>query len=316
MQQNCLISLSYSSVGDASRGIKLVSNTLSKQSCRRETRRPQNQCVIHTTIPFPLRMRNTLLYIIILLSALTLHAQTTKETIRTWAWGVGRGSVLDTYLSPLTYTGTNFTLFLQTERQARWGHGHVTVQAIYTGQGAYLHSPTDDGKDIDAELSAAGGWLYHWDVGTHWRLSLGGMIEGSGGFTYNTRNSNNPAQARLGTDLQASARAEYAFKFFGQKASARLQLDGQALGMQFSPEYGQSYYEIFSLGHSHGIIHLTHPGNCPSARMQATVTLPVKRTRLTLGWLSDVRQSKLGGLKRHAWRNTFIIGYTRQLRRL
>ncbi len=260
-------------------------------------------------------MRNTLLYIL-LLSALSLHAQTQRETTRTWAWGVGRASVLDTYLSPLTYTGTDFTLFHQTERQARWGGSHVSVEAVYTAQGAYLHSPTDDGKDLDAEFSAAGGWLYHWDVGARWRISLGGMIEGSGGFTYNTRNSNNPAQARLGADLQASARAEYTFQFFHQKATARLQLYGQALGLQFSPEYGQSYYEIFSLGHSHGILHLTHPTNCPSARMQATVTLPVKRAHITLGYLADVRQSKLGGLKRHAWRNTFIIGYTRQLRRL
>lgn len=258
----------------------------------------------------------SLLYIIGAAFALSLQAQTPNVTTRTWLWGVGHASVLDTYLSPLTYTGTDFTLLHQTERQARWGGGHVTVQALYTAQGAYLHSPTDDGKDLDAELSAAGGWLYHWNVGQRWRFSLGGMIEGSGGFTYNTRNSNNPAQGRIGADLQASARAEYAFHFFHQKATARLQVDGQALGLQFSPEYGQSYYEIFSLGHSHGILHLTHPANCPSARMQATVTLPVKQAHITLGYLADVRQSKLGGLKRHAWRNSFLIGYTRQLRRL
>ena len=99
-------------------------------------------------------------------------------------------------------------------------------------------------------------------------------------------------------------------------AGVRLSADMQLTGAQFSPEYGQSYYEIFSLGHTDGIIHFTHPGNCPTARLLSEVVLPVKRARITLGYLADVRQSKLGGLKRHAWRHTFMIGYTRKLVRL
>lgn len=138
----------------------------------------------------------------------------------------------------------------------------------------------------------------------------------SGGFTYNTRGSNNPAQGRLGLALNASGLAEYRFPLFRKTAAARLSADMQLTGVQFSPEYGQSYYEIFSLGHTDGIIHFTHPGNCPTYRLQATVTLPVWGAQLTLGYEADVRQSKLGGLKRHAWRNQFLIGYTRHLKLL
>jgi len=147
-------------------------------------------------------------------------------------------------------------------------------------------------------------------------LAAGGLLEGSGGFTYNTRNGNNPAQGRLGLALCASGLAEYHFALFKKPALVRVQLDAQMMGVQFAPEYGQSYYEIFSLGHSSGIIHFTHPGNCPTARLLSEVVLPVKRARITLGYLADVRQSKLGGLKRHAWRHTFMIGYTRKLVRL
>lgn len=55
----------------------------------------------------------SLLYIIGAAFALSLQAQTPNVTTRTWLWGVGHASVLDTYLSPLTYTGTDFTLLHQ-----------------------------------------------------------------------------------------------------------------------------------------------------------------------------------------------------------
>lgn len=74
-----------------------------------------------------------------------------------WLWGVGHSNVLDTYLSPLEYTGPHFTLLHQSERKARWGRGSVTTHSLYAAHAAYLHSPTDDGKAWDGEFSAAGG---------------------------------------------------------------------------------------------------------------------------------------------------------------
>ncbi len=229
-----------------------------------------------------------------------------------WLWGIGRANVLDTYLSPLEYTGKDLCMTLRTERAARWGKG-VNVVAEYTVHTAYLHSPTDDGKEWDGEFSAAGGWMRSWKLNTHWRLAAGGLAEASGGFTYNTRGSNNPAQGRFGVQLEATALAEYTFRIGHKQASARVQADAPLIGAQFSPVYGQSYYEIFSLGHSQGVVHFTHPGNVPTARLLAVATLPLWRSHISIGYLADIRQSRLGGLRRHAWRNSLMIGYTRTL---
>lgn len=229
-------------------------------------------------------------------------------------WGIGKANVLDTYLSPLEYTGKNVSMFYTTERLARWGKNKVTTYSLYSIHAAYLHSPTDDGKEWDGELTAAVGWHYNWHIGNRWRLAAGGLAELSGGFTYNTRGSNNPAQGRLGLSLLASGIAEYSFPFLKKETTVHLQVDAQALGVQFSPQYGQSYYEIFSLGHSSGVIHFTQPANCPSARFQALAMLPLLGATITVGYVGDIRQSSLGQLKRHAWRNDFVIGYVRRLK--
>lgn len=259
----------------------------------------------------------------LLLDAFRLQAQSccqgdslVRQKRTTLTWGMGRANVLDTYLSPLEYVGSDFSMNYRTERKAHWGKGRVTVMSLYTGHYAYVSSPTDDGKEMDAEVNASGGWHYNWHPTSRLRLAAGGLMELTSGFTYNTRNSNNPAQARLGFSLWASAIASYDFRFLRKTATARLQLDAQMIGAQFSPEYGQSYYEIFSLGHHSGIVHFTQPANCPTVRLTADVTLPIKRSNITLGYLADIRQSRLGELKRHAWRNCFMIGFTRKLVRL
>lgn len=231
-----------------------------------------------------------------------------------WLWGAGHANVLDTYLTPLEYTGPDLNVMHRTERTARWGGGRVTTIGLYTGHLAYLHSPTRDGKEWDGELSVAGGWMYNWHPHPRWRLAAGGTMELSGGFTYNTRTMNNPAQGRLGFSIGATALGEYRFRLFRRRTQLRMQADVQLAGVQFSPQYGQSYYEIFSLGHADGIIHATTPANCPTARLLTYLTFPIQRARISLGYLADIRQSRLGGLKRHAWRHTLMLGYTRELR--
>lgn len=230
-----------------------------------------------------------------------------------WVWGLGRANVLDTYLSPLEYTGPDFMLYHTTRRDTHWGGGRWKAVADYTVHFAYLDSPTDDGRELDTEISAAGGLVHEWHPAPQWRLSAGGLVEGSGGGTYNTRNANNPAQGRLGLQLEATAQAEWTFRLCRKTGTLSLRADVPLTGVQFSPQYGQSYYEIFSLGHTGGIIHFTHPGNVPSVRLQAQAVLPLWGAHLSLGYMGDVRQSKLGGLRRHAWRNGFFIGFRRTL---
>lgn len=261
-------------------------------------------------------MRKLLLLCILSLSWQLVAAKTDSisHTEHVWLYGMGYTNVLDTYLSPLEYTGASLSITHRTERQARWGKGKVTVQGLYTGNLAALSSPTDDADEWDGNFSAAFGWHYNWRPVPALRLAAGAMLEGALGFTYNLRNGNNPAQGRLGVQLLASGIAEYAFRICHRRLSSRLQVDLPVMGGMFSPNYGQSYYEIFSLGHYNRNVCLTHPFNAPSAHLLFTLQVPLgRRAVLSAGYDCNIRQSHVNHLKHHHWSHRFVIGYVRRL---
>ncbi len=237
-----------------------------------------------------------------------------RVTTHEWLYGVGRSNVLDTYLSPLEYTGPALGVSHRSERTARWGRGRVIVQGYFAGRGAYLRSAADNHKEWDAELTAAVAWLRRWQPAAGWLLAAGGTGSLSGGFTYNTANGNNPAQGRLAADIGLTALTQYGFRIGRVPLALRSQAEAPMLGFMFSPRYGQSYYEIFSLGHSDRNVCLTHPFNAPSLRWTTTLRLRCLGATLSVGYMADIRQSHVNNLKRHAWTHQFVVGYVRRLR--
>ena len=83
-------------------------------------------------------------------------------------------------------------------------------------------------------------------------------------------------------------------------------------GLMFSPSYGQSYYEIFSRGNYDRNIVPTTIFSTPSLRQQLTLDFTVARTTVRLGYMNDIRQSSVNGLKQHAWSHLFLVGIVRK----
>ena len=98
-----------------------------------------------------------------------------------------------------------------------------------------------------------------------------------------------------------------------QPLIARYQLDLPLVGLKFSPNYGQSYYEIFELGHYDHNICLTHPFNAFSSRHLITLDIPFRHTTLRVGYLCDIRQSHVNELKYHSYSHAFLLGVVRHL---
>lgn len=241
------------------------------------------------------------------------------DVTRTWMFGAGQNALLDKYLSPLDYKGPSLAVMLENERTARWGCGRVSSLALFDSNFSLAHNPSGSASFYDAQITLAMGWHYNWLMhGQKLRLRLGALAELGGGGTYSTRNGNNPAQGRCALDIAPSFIADYTFRspfrHQTQPWHTRTELDLPILGMMFSPRYGQSYYELFELGHYDRNVCATWPANAPSLRLLTTLTIPVRSSSLVIGYRGDVRQSRVNNLGRHAWENGVIIGFTRHLK--
>ena len=241
------------------------------------------------------------------------YALETNRKITTTArmLGISRAQVLDTYLSPEHYTGTDLR-FISSNQREREGKP-LSQLFTHTGNVVYLKNRAQSGTEIAGMYSF--GYGVHYAFGLlqqRLQLQVGARAEGNVGFIYNTHNSNNPAQARLFLHLAPSAVASYKVRVVNVPLLLRYEVSVPLVGVMFSPNYGQSYYEIFSQGnYDHNIVPTTI-ASAPSFRQMLSVDFPVLHYTVRLGYLGDIQQSAVNNLKTHVYTHGVVIGLVKR----
>lgn len=245
-----------------------------------------------------------------------LHADPASRTrflTRATLFGAGFTNVFDTYLSPQEYTGVEFRISRESMRMTNLCNGNVSRQILFQGNVGYTHNKVDNNNSISSLLNWNYGLHYHFPITDNFRLLAGGAGELNGGFVYNMRNGNNPAQARAYINLAASGMAIWNVRIKRYPISLRYQLNVPFAGVMFSPHYGQSYYEIFSLGNSGGVVKFTSLHNQPSLRQMLTADFPLGKVKMRLAYVWDAQQSKLNDIKTHTYSHVFMVGVVKEL---
>ncbi len=245
---------------------------------------------------------------------------------------IGHTDLLDTYLSQEKATGLELRYTkekanrknLKTDSTAtmprlrRWST-YIVQEAFFTKAG----TRGNDNSFLGALYNLRFGWHYNIDLlspapacesyasspRSPLNLRIGLLTDLSLGGLYNTRNSNNPAQARMALSLDPSVMATWRFHLKGRPFTLRYVAAAPALGIAFSPNYGQSYYEIFTHGnYDHNIV-FTSPASGLQLHQMLILGFRLWHTSFSIGYLGDIRQMSVNSLKYHQYTHALTIGW-------
>ena len=231
---------------------------------------------------------------------------------------IGTANSLDTYLSPLTYRGTELRFTSQTvhNRPLRnWTHSltHGLRLARETMR-------TNDGVRLEGGYDFSYSWqrkIVNRTIGYWGRLMVtaGAGVDATVGFRYNAQNSNNPAQAEAAVCFTPAMAADWRFFLVSPKNSRRhalglrYELAVPLVGMMFSPAFGQSYYEIFSRGNYDHNLCTIWVGNAPSLRQRLLFNFKLLKRQFFIGYEGDYRQARVNDIKYHRYTNAAVLGW-------
>lgn len=243
--------------------------------------------------------------------AIAANAQT-----RTHLLGIGPSKVLDTYLTPEHFSGTGFTyLFIKDNMPIDTIHRRWTTTYEHEVDFSNTHDRSENTNDLELTYNLYWGRYYNFSpIIRHLRLQAGIAANLSVGALYNMTSSNNPGQVRAALNIIPSATAAYRFHIRKQQFTARYELNLPLVGLMFSPNYGQSYYELFSLGnYDHNIVPTTFV-SAPTFRQIASIDWHYNsRWALRLAYLGNYQQAAVNNLKFHTYSHRLMIGITKRL---
>lgn len=224
-----------------------------------------------------------------------------------YSLGIGHTSVKATYLSPLTYTGTQWSASGSWSKAMPFNPEHAVMQFDGNIEFCNLLNPAQTARMVG--LNAGFSWAMEWraQLPCNFQVTAGGGIDIKGGAYYLLRNSNNPVEALVNISLMPVGSVSWHTKIGSLPILISDRVKIPSLGAFFCPEYGETYYEIY-LGNHKGLAHCGWWGNNFQIDNLLSVTLDFGRTALMLGYSLNAYNQWANHLNTKIITNSFVIG--------
>lgn len=222
----------------------------------------------------------------------------------------GHNSLLDTYVSAVTYRGVNVRLGYERMQAMKFNPRKWVMQLEAGVDYSHLHNPAGNHTEHALMVEARWGMMHRWtDVGTQGlQLQLGGMTQFRGGIIYTPINSNNVVSVKLHWCVGLSALAAYTVNRDGRvPVTLRYQATLPVAGVFYSPEYDESYYEIY-LGNRKGLANFGWWGNRFDMTNLLTADLHLGATVLRFGYRCRIANSWIKQINCHDITHGFVLG--------
>ena len=224
--------------------------------------------------------------------------------------GFGGIEVFDTYLSPLRYTGSNFSVIYEQMKMTRLMNGNISSQHLLNFEIGNTTNPTQTATSYVAYLDYAYGLYYKLNPIQKLQVFVGPQIDAWAGVIYNDRNGNNPASVKTNLNLNGSGMISYPIQINRQQILLRYQLSLPLMGVLFSPAYGQSYYEI-SLGVNDNLVHFASFHNQLAMRNLLSVEFPLNLWTFRLSFMNWIYETQVNDLDTRIMTNTIYVGFSK-----
>ena len=252
--------------------------------------------------------------------ALPLMAQSDEDEVprstnESTMVGIGGYNLRDTYLSPSTdinYTGWVARILNERMKVVRLADYKISRQQLINVE----FGSTRNGAETANEYAG----FVDYSLGYHYRFPqllpglkvlTGASARLSGGFIYNTRNSNNPVSGKADFDLNLSAMAIYNFKIQDFPLTLRYQAEIPFAGVLFSVHKGEPYY-FLTQGSADGIVRFSSFHNKCAMRNYFTLDIPVSNFTVRVGYLNSMYRTDVNSIKTHILSNSFMVGLVKE----
>lgn len=239
----------------------------------------------------------------------TLKVEVLRPSISSYTAEVGSASILDTYLTPIRYSGINTRIAYEGLRAMGFSPDRWIMQGATALEYANVQNPAGNHTMHSLMLDVKWGMMRRWHnvLTPRLTLHLGGSPQLRGGVIYNAYNSNNPVSAKIRFSLDLTAMASYHLNIGRLPVTLRYQATMPTIGAFFSLDYGEAFYEVY-LGNTKGLVNVGWWGNRFDMENLVTADMHLGKSVLRIGYRNLIETSWVHNLNTQIFTHGFVIG--------